>query len=268
MLKNLARGAILRVASDLTGGIPFESVKVRVAATGDGALTAFRHIVFNGGGVPALWSGWSTRVVEGAALGAVFMLSSTAIKTRVMAVGGSPTMAALAGGLVGGIAQAVVMTPSGLIFTSLNLNKGKKGHEQDTAISVTRRIIKENGLRGMFYGGGPMAIRQASNWASRSCFTEIARSQLGLSKYGMLGEIGSGIMGGLGSCWNTPIETIRVVTQRDVSEGRRPRRMSEYWNEIVNEKGYTGLFRGITPRGMQAIWQTCFMVVVPNILGV
>jgi len=35
-----------------------------------------------------------------------------------------------------------------------------------------------------------------------------------------------------------------------------------YW------KGVRGLFRGVTPRGIQAIWQTVFMVALPNILGV
>lgn len=266
MVKSLARGAVLRVASDMSGGIPFEAVKVRVAATGEGPVMAVGNIIEESG-IRGLWAGCSTRVVEGSLLGAIFMLGSTFTKKRILGLGGSPMVAALAGGLVGGVAQASVMTPAGLIFTSLNLNKNKRGHENDTALSVARRIIRENGIRGMFYGGGPMALRQASNWASRSCFTEIARSTLGLSKYGIAGEIGSGVMGGLGSCWNTPIETIRVVTQRDVSEGLPPKAMPEYWDEIVEEQGYAGLFRGVSPRALQAIWQTVFMVVVPNVLG-
>ena len=83
----------------------------------------------------------------------------------------------------------------------------------------------------------------------------------------MVGEIGSGIIGGIGSCWNTPIETIRVFMQRDISMGVPKKSFGQYWDGIVKRDGYPGLFRGVTPRGIQAIWQTVFMVVVPNMLG-
>ena len=91
---------------------------------------------------------------------------------------------------------AIVMTPAGMIFTSLNVNKGKKGYENDNALTVARRIVKEKGIMGLFYGGGPMCIRQASNWASRAGFTEICRTNLRMSQYGVWGEIGSGVIGG------------------------------------------------------------------------
>jgi len=180
----------------------------------------------------------------------------------------SPIMASLAGGLVGGLAQAIVMTPAGMVFTSLNVNKNKPGYENDNAITVTKRIIKEKGLKGMFIGGGPMAVRQASNWASRSCFTEIARTTLRMSEFGLMGEIGSGVIGGLGSCWNTPVETARVLMQKDVASGKKAKSFAGYIQDINEREGIPGLFRGVTPRGIQAIWQTVFMVVVPNVLGV
>ena len=112
-----------------------------------------------------------------------------------------------------------------------------------------------------------MVIRQATNWASRSGFTEIARNVLHLSKYGVVGEIGSGVIGGIGSCWNTPIETVRVHMQRDVVSGVPAKSSLEHMKGIVDSDGVPGLFRGITPRGVQAIWQTVFMVVFPNMLG-
>lgn len=134
-------------------------------------------------------------------------------------------------------------------------------------MAVVQRVISEKGIGGMFAGSRPMCLRQATNWASRSGFTEIARSTLRLSEYGVLGEIAAGIFGGVGSCWNTPIETIRVYTQRDVGQGKDPKPMQQYWNEIVADQGYSGLFRGVTPRAVQAIWQTVFLVVVPNLMG-
>ena len=81
-------------------------------------------------------------------------------------------------------------------------------------------------------------------------------------------QIGSGVIGGLGSCWNTPIETIRVNMHRDISMGKESGSFGHYWSKIKEEQGVVGLFRGVSPRGIQAIWQTVFMVVVPNVLGI
>jgi len=268
VMRNLFRGAFLRVTSDLAGGTPLENIKTRVAATTDSPLQAFRGIVAGNNGFLSLWSGSSTRAVEGALLGGVFMVASVATKKQVLYIGGSKAVAALVGGIVGGVAQTVVMTPASLVLTSLNLNQDKPGYENDNSYTVARRIINEKGIKGMFIGAGPMAARQASNWSSRSMLTEIARSNLRLSRFGLVGEIGSGLIGGVGSCWNTPIERVRVLMQRDVVEGRRPKTFYSYYDHIVDEAGFPGLFRGVTPRALQAMWQTVFMVVVPNILGV
>lgn len=272
----LIRGALLRIASDFSGGTPLENIKTRVTVSNDNMITAIQKLVRDGG-IPALWTGTSSRTIEGAFVGAMFMLGSTLTKRQLLAWGTSRTTAALAGGLVGGVAQAIVMTPAGLIFTALNSN-GQKGTntgrrksssvvKSETAIQIVRRVVHEKGIWGMYAGMKPMCIRQATNWASRAGFTEIARTTLQLSQYGIIGEIVAGTIGGVGSCWNTPIETIRVYMQRDVSQGVPVKSISEYWDTIVEEYGYPGLFRGVTPRAIQAIWQTVFLVVVPNLMG-
>lgn len=154
-------------------------------------------------------------------MGAFFILGSSITKKQVLAMGGSKTTAALLGGTVGGVAQAIVMTPAGMIFTSLNVNRGKKGYENDNAFTVARRIIKKEGIKGLFYGGGPMCIRQASNWASRAGFTEICRTNLRMSQYGVWGEIGSGVIGGVGSCWNTRKAFVSMVASIFLNLHRR-----------------------------------------------
>jgi Mitochondrial carrier protein len=271
----LLRGALLRIASDLSGGTPLENIKTRVTITTDNMWKVVLTMAKEGG-IPAFWTGTSSRTIEGALVGAMFMLGSTVTKRQLLTWGTSRTTAALAGGLVGGVAQAIVMTPAGLIFTALNNNSknqklqkksGRTTHTSETAIQIVRRVVAERGILGMYAGMKPMCIRQATNWASRAGFTEIARASLHLSQYGILGEIAAGTIGGVGSCWNTPIETIRVYIQRDVNLGIQVQSMPQYWNAIVSEYGYPGLFRGITPRAIQAIWQTVFLVVVPNLMG-
>lgn len=267
VITNLARGAFLRIASDLTGGTPLENIKCRVQTTGKNIFTATQDIISEPGSFLNLWSGTPSRTVEGALMGGIFLVASAATKKQVFAMGGSKTAAAFSAGIVGGVAQAFVMTPCGMVFTSLNVNKMKPGYENDNAITAAKRIIDQKGLSGLFVGGGPMALRQASNWASRSFLTELCRSSLQLSKYGIMGEIGSGVIGGLGSCWNTPIETVRVLMQRDVSCGVQPKTFGGYVQQELDSGGIPSLFKGVSPRALQSAWQTVFMVVVPTLLG-
>jgi hypothetical protein len=118
--------------------------------------------IIDEGGILALWAGTPSRSVEGALLGALYMLGSITTRNQILAMGGSKTLAALAGGLVGGVAQAFVMTPAGMIFTSLNVNRGKPGYENENAITIIKRVYKEKGILGMYYGMGPMCMRQVS----------------------------------------------------------------------------------------------------------
>ena len=62
--KNLVRGAVLRVASDITCGTPLESIKCRVTATLSGPIQATKDIL-NEGGPLALWAGTPSRTIEG-----------------------------------------------------------------------------------------------------------------------------------------------------------------------------------------------------------
>ena len=267
-VKNLGRGAFLKVASDLTGGTALENIKCRVTVTRDNSIQATRALIASSDkGIMNLWSGTSSRSVEGALLGAVYLVGAAATKNQVLAMGGGSNTAALAAGIVGGVAQAVILTPAGIIFTSLNVNKGKPGYEHDNTFTITKRIIEEKGIPGMFIGGAPMAIRQATSWASRTLFTEICRTNLKMSRFGLIGEIGSGTIAGIGSCWNTPIETVRVLMHRDVSEGIPPKTFVVYVNDLIEDGGVPALFRGVSPRALQAVWQTIFMVVVPNLIG-
>lgn len=267
IVNNLFRGAFLRIASDISGGTVLESIKTRVTVTTEGPVEATRNIIREGG-VLSLWKGTPSRTIEGALIGGLFLVGSALTKAQLRKLGVPPTMAALSAGVVGGVAQSLAMTPAGMIFTAIHSNHDNPRSESESAITVTRRIVREKGILGMYAGNGPMMIRQATNWASRAGFTEIARTTLGLSKYGLMGELSSGVIGGVGSCWNTPIETIRVIMQRDITRGLPPKTMRGYWNDIVERDGYPGLFRGVTPRAIQAVWQTSFLVVVPNLLGI
>ena len=153
---------------------------------------------------------------------------------------GDPILASFVGGLVGGLAQAVIMTPTGLIFLSLNLHHQKNGPKpyDISPVTIFQQIYHERGIvHGLYAGGGAVCLRQSSSWATRTCFTEMARRWWKMKELGIFGEFMSGIFGGVGSCWNTPIEVARVLIHRDVCEGRKARSSMEHLRDIYEREG-------------------------------
>lgn len=91
LANTLARGALLRVTSDLVGGTAFENVKTRVTTTRESMLTATSNII-RSSGLQGLYSGGSSRFVEGALVGAVFMFGSALTKRQLQGLGCAPTV--------------------------------------------------------------------------------------------------------------------------------------------------------------------------------
>jgi len=73
--------------------------------------------------------------------------------------------------------------------------------------------------------------------------------------------LASAIGGGM-SCWNQPIEVIRVEMQSQVKTPGRPEKMSiiQCAKYIYKNNGAKGFYRGVTPRIGLGIWQTICMV--------
>ena len=73
--------------------------------------------------------------------------------------------------------------------------------------------------------------------------------------------LASAIGGGL-SCWNQPIEVIRVEMQSQLKAAGRPEKMTilKALKWIYSNNGLSGFYRGVTPRIGLGIWQTICMV--------
>ena len=277
----LARGAALRIASDLTGGLPLEVWKTQVAAANNGtALEALRALGRRPGGARNLWTGWPARCIEGACSGALLVAGRDCAASLLRA---NPAIYAhcprvleqVVRGAAGGAAQALAMGPCTCVLTAATLGAaGGAGAGGEGVARVALRLLATGGL---FVGTGAVAARQMTNWASRQGLTELCRGPLGLASAGVAGEIAAGVLGGVGSCWNTPLETARVAMQREAAERAReakgallpkPPTIGETLAKLYHERGVPGLFRGVTPRAIQAAWQTLWMVAIPNMLGV
>ena len=247
----LARGAVLRVASDLTGGLPLEQWKTRVTRfPNETAVSSLRSVYRYQGGAKAFWSGTGARVVEGSCSGAVLLAARGSAHQFLRQTAPSiadTALAAFAVGAAAGACQALVMGPCTYLVT-------RSAVEGKSAIVCLRQAFADKslwrGLATLYAGAGAVAMRQATNWASRQGLTDLFQRRLGLPL------LACGVLGGIGSCWNTPLEVKRIRAQSGLGS------LGDVWRE----EGLPGCFRGVTPRAAQAAWQTCFMVVLPTLL--
>ena len=247
----LARGAVLRVASDLTGGLPLEQWKTRVTRfPNETAATSLRSVYKYQGGLKAFWSGTGARVVEGSCSGAVLLAARGSAHQFLRQTAPSvadTALAAFAVGAAAGACQALVMGPCTYLVTRSAV-EGKSAGRCLREAFADKSLLR--GLATLYAGAGAVAMRQATNWASRQGLTDLFQRRLGLPL------LACGVLGGIGSCWNTPLEVKRIRAQSGLGS------LGDVWRE----EGLPGCFRGVTPRAAQAAWQTCFMVVLPTLL--
>lgn len=196
------------------------------------------------------------------------------------------------------MAQALVMGPTSLVVTACvaasknnNPNGNFESHKNNdtsnskdgkypqstSAWEVAKTVVKERGILGLYRGAPAVAMRQATNWASRQGFTEWVRPRIPVE--GVLGELLAGCIGGTLSAWNTPLEVARIESQSAVMKKRtgggadgdnvedgKGRSLVGTMCDIVEERGFGALYVGIIPRAAQACYQTLFLVCVPRLL--
>ena len=110
--------------------------------------------------------------------GMILMYAKEGINDSLLAGGVSPTLAGVAAGAGGGIAQVSVMGPTTYLVTGAVNNPGV------SMLTRVRETYARGGLAGFYPGGTAIAFRQATNWASRQGFTEFVRVRFKMMFHG------------------------------------------------------------------------------------
>ena len=194
--------------------------------------------------------------------------------TKTIGVPIPPSLIGFVAGAGGGCAQSLVMGPTSLIVTAcVAASKENAGGESVSALKVAQKLIQERGIRGLYRGAPAVAMRQATNWASRQGFTEFVRPRIPID--GVAGELLAGCIGGTLSAWNTPFEVARIESQsklmtrdgkKEEEEEEKGKSLIATMRSIVDERGPGALYVGLIPRAGQACYQTLFLVCVPRLL--
>ncbi|KND00249.1 uncharacterized protein SPPG_04580 [Spizellomyces punctatus DAOM BR117] len=270
---NLAIGAGLNLFEVSTLGQPFEVVKTHMAANRGDTMPQAVVKTWKRGGPFGFYQGlipWAW--IEASTKGAVLIFAASEIEYLAKVAGAGPAWAGVVGGMGGGIAQAYATMGFCTFMKTVEVtrHKGSGSGPSKSSIQVAREIFAREGIRGINKGVNAVAVRQCTNWGSRFGLSRVAENAIRkatgnedakqpLSPYQRI--LASAIGGGL-SCWNQPIEVIRVEMQSQIKTPGRPEKMtiSSAAKWIYQQNGFKGFYRGVTPRVGLGVWQTVCMV--------
>ncbi|KAJ8664075.1 hypothetical protein O0I10_000353 [Lichtheimia ornata] len=270
--KNLALGATLNLFEVSTLGQPFEVIKTQLAANRGQSMVEALKTIYSRGGVLGFYQGlipWAW--IEAGTKGAVLLFTASEFEFRARLAGASPFMSGIVGGMAGGIAQAYSTMGFCTFMKTVEVTRHKSGAKEST-FKIAGDIFKREGIRGINKGVNAVAVRQCTNWASRFGITRFTQESIIKARYGdapdaakratAIDKAMASIVGGALSCWNQPIEVIRVEMQSQVKAAGRPEKMSiataSKW--IYQNNGISGFYRGVVPRIGLGMWQTLCMV--------
>ncbi|ORY36813.1 mitochondrial carrier [Rhizoclosmatium globosum] len=224
--------------------------------------------VWSRGGIFGFYQGlipWGW--IEASTKGAVLMFAVSELEYQFRVLGASVPVAGILGGMGGGICQAYTTMGFCTFMKTVEVTRHKSGSgPQKSTIQVATEIFKREGIRGINKGVNAVALRQCTNWGSRFGLSRIAEDLIKgkdkTRKLTDLEKIAASSLGGALSCWNQPIEVIRIEMQSQLKMEGRPEKMTigtaAKW--IYKQNGILGFYRGVTPRVGLSVWLTVCMV--------
>ncbi|GER45287.1 mitochondrial substrate carrier family protein [Striga asiatica] len=252
---------------------PISVVKTRLQVSTHDALERNAFSVIKGllktDGIPGLYKGFGT-VITGAVPARIIFL--TALETTKVAAFklveplrlSEPTQAAVANGIAGMMAalcSQAVFVPVDVVSQRLMV-QGYSGHATYSGgLDVARKIIKSEGIRGLYRGFGLSVMTYSPSnavwWASYGASqrviwsflhhgTEGDGAKVSEGKIVAVQAAGSIFAGAMASCISTPLDTVKTRLQV-IGHGKRPR-AREVVRNLIADDGWTGLYRGLGPR--------------------
>lgn len=164
---------------------------------------------------------------------------------------------------------------------TVEVTRAKQVGSTKTTMQVAKAIFAKEGIRvsklsihtnlkGLNKGVNAVALRQTTNWGSRFGLSRLGTKSkhypINISGEDLirnnrkntdpsaplspLQKILASTFGGALSCWNQPIEVIRVEIQSQIKAVGRPEKMTikDAAKWIYKNGGVLGFYRGVTPR--------------------
>ncbi|KAJ1881343.1 hypothetical protein H4R99_003215 [Coemansia sp. RSA 1722] len=264
---NIALGAAIQTFEVSTLGQPFEVVKTHMAANRGDSIPMSLKKTYARGGISGFYQGlipWAW--IEASTKGGVLLFTSSEIDYRARVAGFSSSWAGLFGGVAGGVAQAYTTMGFCTFMKTVEVTRHKSADASVSTWRIAYDVFQREGIRGLNRGVSAVALRQMTNWGSRfgiSRVTEsIFRGKDATRKLSNSERLASSAIGGALACWNQPLEVIRVEMQSQTKAADRPQNLNIFSTAryIYQKNGFTGFYRGVTPRIGLSVYLTVCMV--------
>ncbi|EAU29306.1 mitochondrial DNA replication protein YHM2 [Aspergillus terreus NIH2624] len=258
---------------DVNVGNLLQVVKTTMAANRSDSFPAAMRRIWARGGIFGFYQGlipWAW--IEASSKGAVLLFVASEAEYNAQRLGASAFVAGIAGGMLGGVAQAYATVGFCTCMKTAEITRSKMaaaGTKPPSTFEMFANIYRAQGIRGINKGVNAVAIRQVTNWGSRFGLSRLAENTIrrvtgkdDAQKLSSWEKILASSLGGGLSAWNQPIEVIRVELQSMKNDPQRPGNLTigKTAKFIYEQNGIRGLYRGATPRIGLGIWQTVCMV--------
>lgn len=259
----------------LTMGLyPVSVIKTRLQVASGDAVERNAFSVIKGilrmDGIPGLYRGFGT-VITGAVPARIIFL--TALETSKVAAFkmvepfklSETAQAAVANGIAGltsALFSQAVFVPIDVVSQKLMV-QGYSGHQKyNGGLDVARKIIKSDGIRGLYRGFGLSVMTYAPSsavwWASYGSNqrfiwrvvgngTDLEKESPSQGTIVAVQATGAIIAGVTASCITTPMDTIKTRLQVLEHEGRKTT-TKQVFKGLIADDGWKGLYRGLGPR--------------------
>jgi len=287
---NLDKTKLYVVGAGMFSGVtvalyPVSVVKTRMqVASGDAlrrnALATFKNIL-KVDGVPGPYRGFLTVIIGAVPTRIIFLTALETTKAASLKLVepfklSEPVQAAFANGLAGLSASTcsqAIFVPIDVISQKLMVQGYSGNARYKGGIDVARKVIKADGIRGLYRGFGLSVMTYAPSsavwWASYGSSQRIIWSALGHwknkeeapSQMKIVGVQASGgvIAGAVTSFVTTPIDTIK--TRLQVMDNENKPKAGQVVKRLIAEDGWKGLYRGLGPRFFSSsAWGTSMIV--------
>ncbi|PVZ99314.1 hypothetical protein BB558_004691 [Smittium angustum] len=265
--KNIALGAAIQTFEVSSLGQPFEVVKTQMAANRGQNLRVAIKETYKNGGIKGFYRGlipWAW--IEASTKGGVLLFASSEIEYVVKKMGYGGIVGGLLGGMGGGIAQAYTTMGFCTFMKTVEVTRHRQVGEKTSTFRVAYQVFQKEGIAGLNRGVSAVAIRQMTNWGSRFGISRVTEMLLkGKDKNKKLNKkerVFASVVGGSLSCWNQPIEVIRVEMQSQIKNPDRPKNLNVVSTAkyIYEKNGFRGFYRGVIPRiGLSVYLTTCMV---------
>ncbi|CAL9758608.1 unnamed protein product [Musa acuminata subsp. burmannicoides] len=264
---------------------PLSVIKTRMqVASSDvvqkNAFSAFRNML-KVDGIPGLYRGFGT-VITGAVPARIIFLTSLEM-TKVASLNlvepfklSEPVQAALANGIAGmsaSLCSQAVFVPIDVVSQKLMVQGYSGFAKYNGGFDVARKIIKSDGIRGLYRGFGLSVMTYSPSsavwWASYGSSQRVIWRLLGhgndkenvpsQSKIVCVQATGGIIAGAVASCVTTPLDTIK--TRLQVMDNMQKQNVRQVVKRLIAEDGWKGFYRGLGPRFFSmSAWGTTMIV--------